>query len=153
MECVYYSHDDADALRGRSGIQMLHFRLVAVLLFGVLGSAAAFGCALTSKARDFHSLPNFDGSQAVHINTTKIAIHALIFWPFIGDATLDGAVREFTKEAKKEGARKVRIVQSNETTLWWIFPPISFFLTPRLTNVAGDALKEPGSGPPVVTTP
>jgi hypothetical protein len=33
------------------------------------------------------------------------------------------------------------LVQSNETTLWWILP-ISFLLTPRFTNVAGDALRE-----------
>jgi len=134
-------------------MEQLCGRAIAVILIGILGSSAVSGCALTSKAKDFHGLPNFDGSQVVHINTTKIAIHALIFWPFIGDATLDGAVSEFTKEAKKQGARKVRIVQSNETTLWWIFPPISFFLTPRFTNVAGDALKDPGAGPPVITTP
>jgi hypothetical protein len=34
----------------------------------------------------------------------------------------------------------VRIVQSNETTLWWVLPPVSFILTPRFTNVAGEAL-------------
>jgi hypothetical protein len=31
-------------------------------------------------------------------------------------------------------------VQSNETTLWWILPPVSFVLTPKFTNVAGEAL-------------
>jgi hypothetical protein len=31
-------------------------------------------------------------------------------------------------------------VQSNETTLWWILPPVSFVFTPRFTNVAGEAL-------------
>ena len=41
---------------------------------------------------------------------------------------------------KNEGAQRVRIVQSNETTLWWILPPVSFVLTPRFTNVAGEAL-------------
>ncbi|MGE0644477.1 MAG: hypothetical protein AB7P24_12485 [Nitrospira sp.] len=63
----------------------------------------------------------------------------------IGDASLDGAVEEFTKAAKQVGADRVRIVQSDETTLWWIFPPISFFFTPKLTNVAGDALTQPPS--------
>ena len=71
---------------------------------------------------------------------TKIAVHFGIVVPFIGDASLEGAVRDFTKEAKKEGAERVRIVQSDETTLWWILPPISFVLTPRFTNVAGEAL-------------
>ena len=101
-------------------------------------------CALTSTAPNFNGLKNFDGSDApVHINLTKVAIHLGIVLPFIGDATLDGAVEEFTKAAKQAGANRVRIVQSNETTLWWIFPPLSFVLTPRFTNVAGDALTQP----------
>jgi hypothetical protein len=97
-------------------------------------------CALTSKAPDFNGLKDVEGSDAVHINMTKVAVHFGIVVPFIGDASLEGAVRDFTKEAKNEGAERVRIVQSDETTLWWILPPISFVLTPRFTNVAGEAL-------------
>jgi hypothetical protein len=100
------------------------------------------GCALTSKASNFNGLKEVDGSDHLsHINMTKIALHFAIVLPFIGDGTLEGAVEDFTKEAKKEGAQRVRIVQSDETTLWWILPPLSFLFTPRLTNVAGDALR------------
>jgi len=98
------------------------------------------GCALTSKAPDFSGLKDVDGSDAVHINMTKAAVHFAIAMPFIGDASLEGAVRDFTEEAKKEGAERVRIVQSDETTLWWILPPVSFLFTPKFTNVAGEAL-------------
>jgi len=98
------------------------------------------GCALTSKAPDFSGLKDVEGSDAVHINMTKVALHFGVVVPFIGDASLEGAVRDFTKEARNEGAERVRIVQSDETTLWWILPPVSFILTPRFTNVAGEAL-------------
>jgi hypothetical protein len=98
------------------------------------------GCALTSKAPDFSGLKDVEGSDAVHINMTKAAVHFAVVVPFIGDASLEGAVRDFTEEAKKEGAERVRIVQSDETTLWWILPPLSFLLTPKFTNVAGEAL-------------
>ncbi len=101
---------------------------------------ALSGCALTSRAPDFSGLKDVEGSDAVHINMTKVALHFGVVVPFIGDASLEGAVRDFTKEAKKEGAERVRIVQSDETTLWWILPPVSFVLTPRFTNVAGEAL-------------
>ena len=84
------------------------------------------GCAMTSKAPDFSGLKDVDGSDAVHINMTKAAVHFAVAMPFIGDASLEGAVRDFTEEAKKEGAERVRIVQSDETTLWWILPPVSF---------------------------
>jgi len=101
------------------------------------------GCALTSTAPNFNGLHNFDGSEApVHINLTKAALHLGVVLPFIGDASLEGTVEEFTKAAKKVGADRVRIVQSDETTLWWIFPPFSFFFTPKLTNIACDALTQ-----------
>jgi hypothetical protein len=116
---------------------MTRLRSVAYLLFVVSLS----GCAITSKAPDFNGLKYVDGSTPVHINMTKVALHFGIVLPFIGDASLKGAVKDFTEEALEEGAKHVRIVQSNETTLWWILPPLSFIFTPRFTNVAGDALK------------
>ena len=115
---------------------MLHaLKLASTLLLLSLS-----GCALTSKAPDFSGLKDVEGSDAVHISMTKVAVHFGVVVPFMGDASLEGAVRDFTEEAKKEGAKRVRIVQSNETTLWWILPPVSFVLTPRFTNVAGEAL-------------
>ena len=114
--------------------------LYALKLASTLLLLSLSGCALTSKAPDFSGLKDVEGSDAVHINMTKAAVHFGVVVPFIGDASLEGAVRDFTEEAKKEGAKRVRIVQSNETTLWWILPPSSFVLTPRFTNVAGEAL-------------
>lgn len=77
-------------------------------------------------------------------------MHVGVVLPFIGDASLDGTVEEFTKAAKKVGADRVRIVQSDETTLWWIFPPFTFLFTPKFTNIAGDALTQP---PKLCATP
>ena len=114
--------------------------LYSLKLAGTLLLLGLSGCALTSRAPDFNGLKDVEGSDAVHINMTKVAVHFGVVVPFIGDASLEGAVRDFTKEAKKEGAERVRIVQSDETTLWWILPPVSFILTPRFTNVAGEAL-------------
>ncbi len=120
------------------------------LLAGTLVLAlSASGCALTSKATNFNGLKYVDGTVPVHLNTTKFAVHLAVIMPFIGDATLDSAVEEFTKEAIEAGASRVRIVQSDETTLWWILPPLSFLFTPKFVNVAGDGLKDPGPpGPP-----
>jgi hypothetical protein len=114
--------------------------LQGITLAGIVLLVTLSGCAFTSRAPDFNGLKDIDGSDAVHINMTKAAVHFAVVQPFIGDASLEGAVRDFTEEAKKEGARRVRIVQSDETTLWWILPPISFVLTPKFTNVAGEAL-------------
>ena len=102
---------------------------------------ALTGCAVTSVAPNFNGLKYVDGSVPVHINLTKWAVHFAFVVSFIGEASLDGAVEEFTKEAIDQGAHRVRIVQSDETTLWWVLPPLSFLFTPKYTNVAGDGLK------------
>ena len=71
-----------------------------------------------------------------------IALHLLfgVGKPLAGNATLEKTVDDFTAAAKAVGAQKVRIVQSSKTALWFIFPPVSFFITPVISNVAGDAL-------------
>ena len=67
---------------------------------GVLFCLFMTGCAVTSKAPNFNGLKDIDGSDGpVHINMTKAAIHFAVAQPFIGDASLDGAVEDFTKAA------------------------------------------------------
>jgi hypothetical protein len=124
-------------LKHKEGNTLMMYGLKSASAIVLLSIA---GCAMTSKAPDFSGLKDVDGSDAVHIHMTKAALHFAVAVPFIGDASLEGAVRDFTEEAKKEGAERVRIVQSDETTLWWILPPVSFVFTPKFTNVAGEAL-------------
>lgn len=117
---------------------MKYSAMVMVLLLLVMGAAA--GCSISSHATDFSGLKGMDGDKVTHINTRNYAVHFLIEHPMIGDATLQNTVKDFTAEAKKTGATKVRIVQSNETTMWWLFPPLTFIFIPVTTDVAGDAI-------------
>lgn len=102
----------------------------------------ATGCSFSTTAKDFNGLKDVNGKKAAHITTSNIAINGLFLWPLIGDASHENTVSDFTKAAKEEGAKKVRIVQSSSTTWWFIFPPISFFIHPVTSNVAGDAILE-----------
>jgi hypothetical protein len=97
------------------------------------------GCSTTTVAKNFNGLDTPAG-KAVHVSTSNIALHLLMTKPLAGDASLEKTVADFTAEAKKEGASKVRIVQSNCTKLWFLLPPITFVITPVLSNVAGDAI-------------
>jgi len=101
------------------------------------------GCSSTAKATNFNGLSTPDGQAIAHLSTTNIALHALFgsAKPLAGNATLEKTVEDFTAQAKEEGASKVRIVQSSKTALWFIFPPVSFFVTPVISNVAGEAIK------------
>lgn len=117
-------------------------KLLSILSLVLCVAFLVSGCSSTGKATNFNDLPSPDGKLIAHLSTTNIAMHALFgsAKPLAGDATLEKTVADFTAAAKAEGASKVRIVQSNKTALWFLFPPITFFVTPVITNVAGDAV-------------
>jgi hypothetical protein len=109
-----------------------------VMLALVMGVAA--GCSISSTASDLRGIKGVDGDKLTHINTRNYAIHLFMTKPLWGDATLNTTVQSFADEAKKVGATKVRIVQSDENTMWYLIPILGFIFTPVSTNVAGDAL-------------
>ncbi|MEO6307572.1 MAG: hypothetical protein ABIO96_10325 [Nitrospiraceae bacterium] len=109
-----------------------------MMLVLVMGVAA--GCSISSTASDLRGIKGMDGDKLTHINTRNYAIHLFMTKPLWGDATLNTTVQSFSDEAKKHGATKVRIVQSDENTMWYLIPILGFIFTPVATNVAGDAL-------------
>jgi hypothetical protein len=108
------------------------------LLMIVMGVGT--GCSISSVASDPRGIKGVDGDHLTHINTRNYAVHLFMTKPIWGDATLSNTVQSFADEAKKHGATKVRIVQSDEATMWYLVPIIGFIFTPIATNVAGDAL-------------
>jgi hypothetical protein len=110
------------------------------LIVIVAAVVLASGCSSTSMAKDFNGLTTPDG-KATHVSTTNIAVHMLFSKPVWGNATLEETVSCCTKAAKDDGASKIRIVQSDVTTYWWVLPPISFVIHPVVSNVAGDAIR------------
>lgn len=116
---------------------------MAVVSLALCVMLALSGCSSTGKATNFNGLASPDGSPIAHLSTTNIALHGLFgtAQPLAGDASLEKTVADFTADAKSMGASKVRIVQSSRVALWFVMPPISFFLTPVVTKVAGEAIQ------------
>ena len=106
----------------------------------VCAMGVAAGCTITDTAGDLRGIKGIDGDKLTHINTSNYAINLFMSKPLIGDASLDATVQSFADQARKLGATKVRIVQSDETVLWWFPPVLGFIFTPVASNVAGDAL-------------
>jgi len=106
----------------------------------VLVMAVGAGCSITDTATDLRGIKGIDGDKLTHINTRNYAINLFMTKPIVGDATLAGTVQSFADEAKKVGATKVRIVQSDTSVMWYLIPVLGFVFTPVYTNVAGDAL-------------
>lgn len=109
-----------------------------ICLVAVVAVCCMTGCSFTSTAKDFNGLTFPEGTAKAHISTGNIAVHILFSKPIWGDATLNGVVSDCTKAAKTEGASRIRIVQSDVTTFWWIFPPISFVIHPVWASTAAD---------------
>ncbi len=104
---------------------------------------AASGCTFTSTADDFNGLPGADGKAVqTHVNQSKLSL-TLFFnmAPLAGDATLQSNVADVTAGAVADGATGIRIVQSDESLLWWVAPPFSFIFTPMMSNVGADCVK------------
>ena len=108
------------------------------MLVCVMGVAA--GCSISDTAGDLRGIKGMDGDKLTHINTRNYAINLFMAKPILGDATLNATVQSFADEAKKVGATKVRIVQSDKSVMWYFPPLLGFIFTPVYSNVAGDAL-------------
>ena len=111
-------------------------RFLTVMLLGAFVLAA--GCSMTNKATEFNGVTDLEGDEVVHQSTKNVAIHLLFKKPLVYDASLQKTVDDFTQVAKENGASRVRIVQSQKSTYWWVLPPFSFVVHPVVTNVAGD---------------
>jgi len=115
----------------------MRYSAIAMLVC-VMGVGA--GCTISDTAGDLRGIRGVDGDKLTHINTRNYAINLFMTKPIVGDASLNATVQSFAEEAKKAGATKVRIVQSDESVMWYFPPLLGFIFTPVYSSVAGDAL-------------
>ena len=95
------------------------------------------GCVTHTHCSDLSGVPGVRGEPIEYQTTTSYALHGLFVFPILGDGTLENTVKEFTAEASGRGAKRVDISETSKLTLWFIFPPLSFFLQPVITEVGG----------------
>ena len=84
------------------------------LLLAILMMAT--GCSSTQSAKNWNGVSSPDGKPLAHLSTSNVALHLFLgAKPWVGNASLDKTVDDFTAAAKNEDASKVRIVQSAKT--------------------------------------
>lgn len=106
--------------------------LVALILFLTQCSSS------TENIRKVHGVASVNGDR-VHYQTTSItAIHWFGFYPLYNDATIPNTVSTFMKEAAGKKAKKVSIIQRDETKWYLLYPPFSFIITPVTSEVFGE---------------
>ncbi len=113
--------------------------LRAGLALAALAALALFPACTTTHmhATDFSGVPGIRGEPVEFQRTTSYALNGLFVFPLIGNAQRDKTIGRFTEEASGRGATRVDIQNTSSFTYWFIFPPISFFIHPVVTNVEG----------------
>jgi hypothetical protein len=97
-----------------------------------------FNCATSEKATRFNGLTTESGKPDHYLRTTSYGLNLLVIFPIKRNAEFPEAVEYFSDVAKKNKGSKIRIIQK-ETSKWFlVFPPISFFLTPVITEIVGE---------------
>ncbi|OVE81904.1 hypothetical protein BVY04_02130 [bacterium M21] len=96
------------------------------------------GCAFHSTAKNWNGLVGRDGKPAYYKKTTKVVFNAFVLVPFLGNANIDGMVRDMTADIVKKKGNNVRIVQGSSENYWYGFPPFTWVVTPVVTTVSSE---------------
>lgn len=111
-------------------------KLFGLLLVATITSLGA--CNTTATSKKFNGTTTPDGGARVYQLTTNYAIHlGFGYYPVAGNASVEASVDAFTKDARKNGGTKTAITNMDLDTLWYIFPPFSFVITPVITDTYG----------------
>lgn len=110
---------------------------LARALLAVTAALPFLGCVTHTHCSDLSGVPGLRGEPVEYQTTTSYALHGLFLFPLLGDGTLESTMGEFTKEASGHGGKRVDIAETSKLTLWFILPPISFFVHPVITEVGG----------------
>ncbi len=110
-------------------------------LFGLILVPAMLvfsACHTSAIGNKFNGTTTPDGSARAYQHTTNYALHVGFgYYPVIGNASVGSSVEAFTGDARKNGGTKNQITNMDYDSLWYIFPPFTFILTPVITDTYG----------------
>jgi len=119
---------------------MLRFFLpaVALALFALLSGA----CTTVDHGRRFNGVSTTEGRPLAYQATTTYAIHLLCgALPFIGDASIEGSMDQYTQKAREIGGNRISVSNvdtENYCTGVLGFTIFPIFVTPMQTTIYGE---------------
>ncbi len=105
----------------------------------LMATLAAGACVTNVRSTQMARVETDGGGRPrAFQNTTTYAVH-LVFgrWRLLGDGQTGAGVENFIARARSNGDDKVHITNVNTNIYWWVLPPISFVLTPIVTDAYG----------------
>jgi len=109
--------------------------------------AATTACTTThTHSVEYNGVDGLRGKPVEYQSTTRYALHFLFIFGIVGDAGQDATIDAFTKEASSRGAKRINIKQTETTTYWYVFPPLSFLIQPVSRTIYGEVEGTVGGG-------
>lgn len=93
-------------------------------------------CSFHSTATHWNGLRDADGKPVFVKTTTNIGFNLLVILPLLGNTSIDSMINETTAEIANEGGDRVRMIQSGSENYWYGTPPITWIVTPVVTDIA-----------------
>jgi len=93
-------------------------------------------CSFHSTATHWNGLRDADGKPVFVKTTTNIGLNLLVILPFLGNTSIDSMLDETTEVIANEGGDRVRVIQSSSENYWYGSPPVTYVVTPIVTEVA-----------------
>jgi hypothetical protein len=76
-----------------------------------------------------------DGHPVYVRRVTNVGLNLGFVLPVLGNTTIDEMIDESTEAIAELGSDHVRVIASSSENYWYGFPPLTWFLTPVITDV------------------
>lgn len=102
----------------------------------IAAGASLFGCTFPSTATHWNGRVGTDGKPIFVKTTTNLGFNLFIFVPFLGNTTMDRMVDVTSAEIAQHDGDRLRVIQTTSENYWYGFPPLTWIVTPVITDVA-----------------
>jgi hypothetical protein len=121
----------------------------------LLPVALLCGCTFHSIATEWHERTGIDGQPVRLMTTTIVGFNLLVLLPvpFLGDPRVTTLVDAATERLAREGANRLRVVETESSNYWFALPPLSWFVSPVIGSISIEFEPAPLPAPPPEPAP
>jgi hypothetical protein len=115
---------------------MSHIRAGSLRILLVAALAVAPACSFYSSAVHWNGRVGPDGHPVFVRTSTNLGLNLLVILPIVGRTSIDEMIDDMTASIAKKGGDKVRVFETTRENYWYGFAPVTWFLTPVITDVS-----------------
>lgn len=94
------------------------------------------GCSFHGTATHWNGRVGPDGVPVFVLATTNVGLNVAVVLPLLGNTSIDAMLDETTAAIAATGSDHVRVIETAHENYWHGFPPLTWILTPVITNVS-----------------